>query len=251
MLLDGADTTALIERLNELALTREQELQSLAASKAKLEERRQKLEARYERDKKLVLDELGARSREIFREWQSGKMAAKQAMRELHQAKERAQAEAKIEAEAGVDPDSLRKDALVLYVPWNKKGRVDEVDAKKRQVRIDLQGVRLWAKPEDLRLVAQAAPATTSAVSVVSSGRAALRLDLRGYRADVALSELASFLDKALLGNADEVEILHGRGSGALRREVHQFLAEFPAVASYALASEEQGGDGMTLVTLV
>lgn len=251
MLLDGADTSALIERLNELALEREQELQSLASAKAKLEERRQKLEARFEKDKKLVLEELGARSREIFREWQSGKMAAKQAMRELHQAKERAQTEAKAEAEAGVDLDSLRKDALVLYAPWSKKGRVDEVDAKRRQVRIDLQGVRLWAKPEDLRLVSQAAPAPTGAVSVVSSGRAALRLDLRGFRADVALSELASFLDKALLGNANEVEILHGRGSGALRREVHRFLAEFPAVASYALASEEQGGDGMTLVTLV
>ena len=76
-----------------------------------------------------------------------------------------------------------------------------------------------------------------------------LRLDLRGERADLALAELEQFLDRALLSGPDGVEIVHGRGTGALRKSVHQFLKKFPGVASFECAPEDQGGDGVTLVT--
>ena len=46
----------------------------------------------------------------------------------------------------------------------------------------------------------------------------------------------------------DGVEIVHGRGTGALRKAVHELLRTFPGVASYHLAPEDQGGDGMTQV---
>jgi DNA mismatch repair protein MutS2 len=72
---------------------------------------------------------------------------------------------------------------------------------------------------------------------------------LRGKRADAALGELGTFLDKALLANMEGAEIVHGRGTGALRREVHNFLRNFPGIAGFSLAPEEQGGDGMTMVT--
>ena len=44
------------------------------------------------------------------------------------------------------------------------------------------------------------------------------------------------------------MEIVHGRGTGALRKAVHELLRTFPGVASYSLAPEDQGGDGMTQV---
>ena len=64
-------------------------------------------------------------------------------------------------------------------------------------------------------------------------------------RADVALAELERFMDKALLAGFSEVEVVHGRGTGALRRQVHDFLRSFPAVGQFALAPEDRGGDGM------
>jgi len=75
-------------------------------------------------------------------------------------------------------------------------------------------------------------------------------VDLRGLRADVAIAELAGALDKAILRGVTSLEVVHGRGTGALRREVQIFLKDFPAVASFELANEERGGDGMTQVTL-
>ncbi|MEG6502801.1 Smr/MutS family protein, partial [Desulfovibrio sp. 1214_IL3152] len=83
-----------------------------------------------------------------------------------------------------------------------------------------------------------------------AAGGASLRLDMRGLRADVALAELEQFMDKALLAGFREVEVVHGRGTGALRRQVHDFLRAFPAVESFCLAPEDRGGDGMTIVIL-
>ena len=74
--------------------------------------------------------------------------------------------------------------------------------------------------------------------------------DLRGMRADQAQAEVERFLDKALLSGFSEVEIVHGRGTGALRRQIHDFLRSFPAVARFATAPEDRGGDGMTIVNL-
>ena len=77
-----------------------------------------------------------------------------------------------------------------------------------------------------------------------------LRLDLRGKRADQALGELSQLTsNRALLSGREGVEIVHGRGTGALRKEVHAFLKTFPGIASFALAPEDQGGDGVTIVT--
>ena len=100
-----------------------------------------------------------------------------------------------------------------------------------------------------------AAPRAPQRVSPVKAAIAnddapALRLDLRGMRADQAQAEVERFLDKALLSGFSEVEIVHGRGTGALRRQIHDFLRSFPAVARFATAPEDRGGDGMTIVNL-
>ena len=117
-----------------------------------------------------------------------------------------------------------------------------------------MNGVNLWAEMKALRVPGQtSAPqprvATRGVVGHTSGGEgASLRLDMRGMRADVALAELERFMDKALLASFSEVEVVHGRGTGALRRQVHDFLRGFPAVGHFALAPEDRGGDGMTIV---
>ena len=75
-----------------------------------------------------------------------------------------------------------------------------------------------------------------------------LSLDLRGMRADLALMELERFLDRALLSGMDGADIIHGRGTGALRRAIHESLRTLPFVAAFHSAPEDQGGDGVTQV---
>ena len=154
------------------------------------------------------------------------------------------------------DIAELKPGQHVMHRPWNKKAVVREVDARQNRVKLDMNGVTLWADaallgPADAPQQ-QAKPKSGVLVRTTAGSDpeiSLLRLDLRGKRADQALGELSQYLDRALLSGREGVEIVHGRGTGALRKEVHAFLKTFPGIASFALAPEDQGGDGVTIVT--
>jgi DNA mismatch repair protein MutS2 len=75
-------------------------------------------------------------------------------------------------------------------------------------------------------------------------------LDLRGRRAETALAELERFLDAAVLNGIARVSILHGKGTGRLADAVRKVLGEDRRVSAFAFAPLEQGGAGITEVTL-
>lgn len=84
--------------------------------------------------------------------------------------------------------------------------------------------------------------------ATVSTAR--IRIDLRGARVDEALSEVQRFVDEALVGGVPSVEILHGKGTGALRQAIHDQLARRGDLAGFAVAPPDRGGDGVTVVDL-
>ena len=158
-----------------------------------------------------------------------------------------------------VSTRALSPRQALRHIPWKRTGALLEVDMRKKRLRLDFDGVSLWADASDVELpeTGGGRQKTAGGKSAPGGERAAfaapaspLRLDLRGMRADVAISELQKFLDSAILSGRDELEVVHGRGTGALRREIHAFLKSFPAARGYRLAPEDQGGDGMTIVEL-
>ena len=80
--------------------------------------------------------------------------------------------------------------------------------------------------------------------------RARRSLDVRGLRVDEALSSVIRFLDEALAAGLDRVEIVHGKGTGALRMAIQEYLSTSPDVASFEEAPWDQGGPGVTMVTM-
>lgn len=94
-------------------------------------------------------------------------------------------------------------------------------------------------------------------VRQVASGEGSLaalqartRIDLRGMRVDEALGEVQRFIDDAIRTNQQRIEILHGKGTGALREATHDLLATMPEVTSFEEAPIEEGGAGVTIVFL-
>jgi DNA mismatch repair protein MutS2 len=75
-------------------------------------------------------------------------------------------------------------------------------------------------------------------------------LDLRGMRAEEAVNALEKYLDKAVLAGLVSVRIIHGKGTGALRRLTKESVAKHPLVASHRSGEEGEGGDGVTMVEL-
>ncbi|MEW5772093.1 MAG: Smr/MutS family protein [Thermodesulfobacteriota bacterium] len=255
MLLDGADTSGILERLNTLAVAREKELAGLRAEQGKLREKRERLAERFEKEKRAVLDELRAASQSVLRQWQEGRLGRKEALRKLAESRQRAADSAPEPAEAEAAPIldwvALAPGSRLVHTGLNKAGVVVEKDEKARRVKLDLGGLTVWAEADKLAPAGKpAARPVAPAVSVRAERPAALRLDLRGERAEAAEAALLRFLDRAVLAGQENLEIVHGKGSGVLRKEVHRILREFPAVKCFSLAPEDLGGDGMTQVEM-
>jgi DNA mismatch repair protein MutS2 len=270
LLLDGSDTSSVLDRLNTLAADRDKELTALRKERDRLAEKRRKLDEETRAARQKLLSEIQAESRRILESWQKEKAGRKQALKELGRLKERL---AEPVAEP-VQPPANAWDLLLVgtratYPAWGKQGVVAERDERKRQVKLNLDGVLMWVKGDDLVPVGQpggtqAGGAQAGARSGRSGGGAGdsgdagegasqsltLRVDLRGLYGDEAMAALEAFLDKALMRGATGLEIVHGKGTGALRRETAELLKRNPAVASFRLANEEQGGDGVTLAEL-
>ena len=275
LLVSGEDTSALVDRLNALAVEREGEIATLKKEQAAFVEKRQKLDGKLEEERKRLFTSIQTDAQKVLEEWKKGRVSHKQALKELSVArnalsKQVTPSEEEEKKLPPVDISSLAVGDIVRHIPWGKKGVVQEVDARKQRVRLSFDGVSLWAKAEDLALpgvvpVAVSTISSAGAVSVVRSVRPktceaeisensssifALHLDLRGKRADVAIADVEKFIDTAILQGQYGIEIIHGRGTGVLRRQLHEHLRRAPHVASFRLAPEDQGGDGVTFVEL-
>jgi DNA mismatch repair protein MutS2 len=134
----------------------------------------------------------------------------------------------------------------------NLEGRVLSVHGG--EAEIDVRGKRLRAHLRELRVIERDAPVETGRVnvSVQLQPREHLSTDLNviGCTVDEALSRTERFLDESLLASERTVRVIHGYGTGQLRRALAEFFAQHPFVASFTAASPEQGGGGVTVVEL-
>jgi len=117
-------------------------------------------------------------------------------------------------------------------------------------------GLRIEVAPDRLRRSSASAtenrPAQAKAATVTYSveGAEGTELNLIGMRTTDALRKLEEFLDTAFLTNRAEVRIVHGIGSGALRKAVAEYLGTSPYCASFRGAEPHHGGAGATIVQM-
>ncbi len=112
-------------------------------------------------------------------------------------------------------------------------------------------GLRIEVSADRLRRArAATAPAQEPRITVTAASNDRDELNLVGMRTGEALRKLEEFLDQAYLTNRKEVRVIHGIGSGALKKAVHEYLATSPYCASFRQAEPHHGGAGATIVEL-
>ncbi len=111
-------------------------------------------------------------------------------------------------------------------------------------------GLRIEVAPERLRRVSRAPTAITPTVAVSSARDVSSEINLVGERTGEALRKLEDFLDQAYLTNQSEVRVIHGIGSGALKKAIHDYLASSPYASAFRQAEPHQGGAGATIVKI-
>jgi DNA mismatch repair protein MutS2 len=77
-----------------------------------------------------------------------------------------------------------------------------------------------------------------------------ISIDLRGKRVDECIREVDEFISNAVLGNVTPLTIIHGKGTGALRAAIQEFLASHPSIKTYRNGTLTEGGDGVTVVEI-
>jgi DNA mismatch repair protein MutS2 len=119
---------------------------------------------------------------------------------------------------------------------------------------LDVRGKRIRASVRDLKVLAGGAPPAPAKVSVnvALQPRDSTIVDLNviGCTVDEAIARAERFLDESLLSDQRVVRLIHGYGTGQLKRALTGFLQQHPLVARFATAPPEQGGGGVTVVEL-
>jgi DNA mismatch repair protein MutS2 len=115
-------------------------------------------------------------------------------------------------------------------------------------VTVEVEGADL--KPSSTPAKKESKSAVGIDVGEVFADQAVNQIDLRGLLADEAIARLEMFLDRAMLAGLSTLLIIHGKGTGALRKRAGDFLKDFPGVKSHRLGAWNEGGDGVTVVEL-
>ena len=142
----------------------------------------------------------------------------------------------------------------VAFGALGLEGVVLEVHGK--QAEIDMKGKRLRAPLRDLRAIGRVAPSEGTPAQVrvnvdLKPREGALsEVNVIGCTVDDAIARVEKFLDESTVSDQQVVRIIHGHGTGQLRRGLAAFLKEHPLVAKFDLAPTNQGGGGVTVVEL-
>nr|WP_304217721.1 endonuclease MutS2 [Fredinandcohnia onubensis] len=139
----------------------------------------------------------------------------------------------------------------VKVISLNQKGHlIDKAGNSEWQVQIGI--LKMKVKEKDLEFVSSPKPVETKPLATVR-GRdyhVSLELDLRGERYENALLRVEKYIDDALLAGYPRVSIIHGKGTGALRQGVQEYLKNHRSVKSTRFGEAGEGGTGVTVVEL-
>ena len=149
-------------------------------------------------------------------------------------------------------PKTVRAGDTVNIVTLDQKATVLSAPDSKGEVMVQVGVMKLNVKLKDIRLIEEkkAAAPTSGKVGLGAGKQVGLELDVRGMLVDEANIMVDRYLDDAYNAGLSEVNIIHGKGTGALRAGVQAFLKRHPLVKGYRMGSYGEGDAGVTVVTL-
>lgn len=200
--------------------------------------------------------------RQALEQAQIDRAGAQQVLEEARQSLRTLQAQTapSISQELSVPAVKIAKDRdfqagdEVLVKHLGQRGRLLEDPSENGEVQVQLGALRLVCRVEQLeKLVSQEKSSAPSSFNMVNMARTRvpLELDLRGKTVDEALLEIDKYLDDASVAGLSTVRIIHGKGTGALRNGVREFISKHQQVKSYRFGGPSEGGSGVTVVELL
>lgn len=261
--------------------TIEKEREEIAAYRREAEELRQQAAKRQEKldeQRDRIIREANEKANAILRD---AKEVADETIRNFHKfgkenisaaemEKERERLRKKIKdtsAASALKPQKQKKaykpadfklGESVKVLSMNLTGTIVSRPDSRGNVTVQIGILRSQVNISDLEIIEEPSPYTPKKLNRSSKGRIGMskslsvspEINLLGRTVDEAVAELDKYLDDALLSHLNTVRVVHGKGTGALRKGIHEYLRRQKHVKSYHLAEFGEGDAGVTIVEL-
>lgn len=153
-------------------------------------------------------------------------------------------------------PRPLKIGDRVKIKSLGNEGEVISVDTKKNTVSVQSGFMKLKADMDDIRLLGEKKQAAKQHTGVRSMGSSKLNasasssVDLRGKTVEEAMMDLDIFIDSVLRTGLNEITVIHGKGTGALRKGIHVYLRKHPNIRTFRVGTFGEGEEGVTIAEL-
>lgn len=231
---------------------------SLLAQMDELEAQRRDILAETRRRAEYELGELRNELKRVKKDLQNARQPLEM-LKQLEKEVENVQLDIEIPAEPVLEIDEAVKQLRLGDRVWVSalatEGQIMELSTRDAEIAIGQMRVRLplhdleYRKPS---AKAKKEPTKHTHDPVLERGKSpGLELDLRGTRVEDAMDKVQEYVDAAYMAQLPFVRIIHGKGTGALRKAIRDLLQNHSLVAKFSGGTEKEGGDGVTVITLV
>lgn len=223
----------------------------LASQAAELKETKRKALA----EAQSILEQANAaveRSIREIREQSAGRESIKHAKARLESVRrEVAEASQSLAPDEKEEAFEIAAGSSVLLSTGGEVGEVESVSPDGKSAVVAFGSVRMRALIADLKPAKRRDVRTSAFVPLQEEKKRSVKdLDLRGMTGDEAIPLVDKFIDDAMLSGLCRIDIIHGKGTGALRKKIMGFLSSHPRVKSFRPAEWNEGGMGATVVEL-
>ncbi|WP_337019940.1 endonuclease MutS2 [Oceanobacillus massiliensis] len=149
------------------------------------------------------------------------------------------------------EKQNLKPGDEIKLLTVNQKGEVlEKVSDNEYMIQVGIMKVKV--KRSDLQLLGKQKQTIQKPVATIkgSNFHVSAELDLRGERYEDALLKLEKYIDDVLLAGYSKASIIHGKGTGALRKGVQEYVKRHPHIASAKAGESNEGGSGVTVIEL-
>lgn len=259
------------QEADRLLRQREEDARKAREFRDQMERAKDNARGRGEAEAKRILRDARTAADQVFQELSEMRKAQARADRALNENEARAALRRTLnEAEEAVSKRDARQEPIPKPSRPIRAGDLVEFPGVRQPAEVVSVGkdgtlqlkagiLKMKAKADEVRLIEddeRAARKKTPSVTIRQNADRALRasaareLDIRGMETLEAESVVENFLSAAVMGKLETVTIIHGKGTGALRKAVHDILRRNKAVKSFRLGVYGEGESGVTVVTL-
>ena len=156
--------------------------------------------------------------------------------------------------QSNVNPKEIKKGDLVYVSTFDQNGTVIQPPNNKGELEVQLGIMKTKVPLNTISFVQEAKQQTnqnktrTKSKTKLKQQSISSEIDVRGYTSDEAIGLIDKYLDDAYLSHLPQVTIIHGKGTGALRSAIHNYLKRVKYIQSYRLGNFGEGESGVTIV---